>query len=212
MRGALQLDRHNVLGVAHGQRLGAGDARVRRPRGDGDRDHRVLDRRPERQTAERCRKNQVSLLAYGTLAGGFLSDRWLSRHEPTPAEVEASNRSLVKYKLIIDDGGGWESFQNLLGVLDSIAERRETTISAVALAWVLRETPVAGLVVGVGHARRLSETRRALDLKLSPLDRREISEALALRLDLPGDVYALERRPEGRHAGIMRYDLQTAGA
>ncbi len=47
-RGAHQLDRGDIVGAAHGQRLGAGDAGIRRPGGDGDGDDGVLDARPER--------------------------------------------------------------------------------------------------------------------------------------------------------------------
>ena len=50
----------------------------------------------------------MKLLCYGTVAGGFLSDRWLG--VPEPAEP-LENRSLTKYKLIIDDIGGWDFFQ-----------------------------------------------------------------------------------------------------
>ena len=58
------------------------------------------------------RKNGVSFLCYGSVAGGFLSDKWLGVAEPaTPLE----NRSLVKYKLIIDDFGGWDLFQHCFG-------------------------------------------------------------------------------------------------
>ena len=71
----------------------------------------LLDPRPESGLAALARANGVGLLCYGTVAGGFLSDRWLGAREPTGA---LENRSLVKYKLIIDDFGGWPLFQELL--------------------------------------------------------------------------------------------------
>jgi hypothetical protein len=52
----------DVVGLADRQRLGAGDAGIGRPGGDGDRDHRVLDARPERgdegQRQDQARKGQ----------------------------------------------------------------------------------------------------------------------------------------------------------
>ena len=48
LRGALHAHGVDELGVAEGQRLGAGDARIGRPGGDGDGDDRVLDAGPER--------------------------------------------------------------------------------------------------------------------------------------------------------------------
>ncbi|RUY18152.1 aldo/keto reductase, partial [Mesorhizobium sp. M7A.F.Ca.CA.004.12.1.1] len=54
----------------------------------------VLDQRPGNSLANLAAKHGVSFLCYGSVAGGFLSDKWLGVAEPaTPLE----NRSLVKY-------------------------------------------------------------------------------------------------------------------
>ena len=72
----------------------------------------LLDGRVEAQMAPLCRRHNVKLLCYGVLAGGFLTDRWLG--VPEPSLDGLPNRSLVKYKLIIDEFGGWGLFQQLL--------------------------------------------------------------------------------------------------
>ena len=43
----------------------------------------LLDRRPERALSVFCAERAVNILAYGALAGGFLSDRWLGSEPPT---------------------------------------------------------------------------------------------------------------------------------
>lgn len=73
------------------------------------------------------------------LAGGFIHERWLGQEEPSFEALE--NRSLVKYKMIIDDFGGWTLFQDLLIVLQRIAKRhsetsKPTTLSQIAIAYV----------------------------------------------------------------------------
>ncbi len=71
----------------------------------------LLDTRAENGLAALCQAHGVVLLCYGTVAGGFFGERWLDAPEPRePLE----NRSLTKYKLIIDDFGGWDLFQALL--------------------------------------------------------------------------------------------------
>ena len=63
----------------------------------------LLDRRPEGGFAHWAGANDVAILAYGSLAGGFLTDRWLGESDPGFA---FDNRSLVKYRLIIEEFGG----------------------------------------------------------------------------------------------------------
>ena len=60
----------------------------------------LLDRRPERGMTAFCDENGIRLLSYGALGGGFLSERWLDRAAPEPPPA---NRSLVKYRLIVEN-------------------------------------------------------------------------------------------------------------
>ena len=115
----------------------------------------VLDRRPAEGMAAFCAEHGIGLLCYGALAGGFLSERYLGRADPTPP---LENRSLVKYRLIIDEFGGWERFQNMLTSLDAVAARHGVGIGAVAIRWVLDQPGVSGVIVGARHARHLDQT------------------------------------------------------
>jgi aryl-alcohol dehydrogenase-like predicted oxidoreductase len=94
----------------------------------------VLDRRPAGTLASWGAAHDVQILAFGTLAGGFLTDAWLGRPDPGFA---FENRSLVKYRLIIDEFGSWDLFQALLGALKAVGDRHGVPLSAVATAWVL---------------------------------------------------------------------------
>jgi aryl-alcohol dehydrogenase-like predicted oxidoreductase len=66
-----------------------------------------------RALSDLCAKSGVKLLAYGTLCGGFLSDKWLG--QPEPLDIPDWSRS--KYKRFIDTSGGWEAFQGILRAL-----------------------------------------------------------------------------------------------
>lgn len=164
----------------------------------------LLDRRALGAMREICEARGVKLLAYGSLAGGFLHERWLGAAPPAePLE----NRSLVKYRLIIEEWGGWEPFQALLRALHTVAERHGTSIGAVALRWVLDQPTVAAAIVGARDAKHLAATLAALNVTLSDAERAELSAALGAGAGPSGDVYALEREKGGRHAAIMRYGL-----
>ena len=161
----------------------------------------VLDRRPASMAGA------VGLLCYGALAGGFLSERWLDLPAPDGA---LENRSLVKYRLIIDEFGGWARFQQLLHALREIGARHNTGIGSVAMRWVLDQPGVAGIIVGARHARHLDSIEAALSLHLTAADRDAIAAIQAGAPGPQGEVYALERIKDGAHASIMRYTLNAA--
>ncbi len=93
----------------------------------------LLDRRAAGPLSEVCANSGVKLLAYGTLCGGFLSDKWLGKPEPTAI----ADWSRSKYKRFIDTAGGWAAFQAILSAADEIARKHSVSISNVATAWVL---------------------------------------------------------------------------
>ena len=153
----------------------------------------LLDSRAAGAMTEVCRTHGVGLLAYGTLAGGFLSDRWLGREAP-PID-ESLTWSQMKYRRFIDQAGGWDRFQGVLraarraadrlsvgnpdvtlGLAEkksgsgrgqrfggSSAARGRVSIANVACRHVLDQPAVAGIIVGA----RLGETSHIRDnLKL----------------------------------------------
>ncbi len=167
----------------------------------------LLDNRPEHGLVDLCRRNDIHLLCYGTVAGGFLSDRWLGAPEPKPP---FENRSLTKYKLIIDDFGGWALFQQLLAALREIADRHDTDISSVASRAMLDRPAVAGIIVGARNRSHLASNVGLTDIALTGADRAAITAVLAQRKGPSGDTFELERDRFGRHGSIMKYDLNTA--
>ncbi len=63
----------------------------------------LLDRRAAGRMSAFCRDHGVQLLAYGALAGGFLTERWLDR--PAPTEAERATWSQMKYHRFIEAAG-----------------------------------------------------------------------------------------------------------
>ena len=164
----------------------------------------VLDRRPANGVAGWCAAHGIGLLCYGGLAGGFLSERYAGA--PDPAQP-LENRSLVKYRLIIDEFGGWDLFQDMLAALGAVAARHGVSVGAVALRWVLDQPGISGVIVGARHAAHLEQTVAACGFSLDEADRAAIARVQAASSGPDGDVYDLERVKGGRHASIMRYTL-----
>ena len=167
----------------------------------------VLDRRPENGLAAFCAAHGIRLLCYGTLAGGFIGERWLGAPEPHPP---FANRSLVKYRLIVDDFGGWRRFQELLAVLDAIATRHRVSVASVAIRYVLDKPGVAGAIVGARNAAYLDDLVQAVTLDDG--DRAAVARIVSQATGPRGDCYELERVEEGPHSMIMWKNQNSGGA
>ena len=167
----------------------------------------LIDARPERSLVKAALDNDFRILCYGSVAGGWLGDRWLGVPEPSgPLE----NRSLTKYKLIIDDFGGWDLFQELLRALRVIASRHGTDIATVASAAMLEKPGVAAVIVGARNREHLRENVRIGTLRLTPNDKNDLAAVLAHAKVPEGDTFGLERDRGGRHGQILKYNLNKA--
>ena len=164
----------------------------------------LLDRRPEAGMVELCREKGIKLLCYGSVAGGFLSGRWVGQPEPTRP---LGNRSLTKYKLIIDEFGGWDLFQELLSALCEVAHRHAVSPTNIAMRWVLDRPEVAGVLVGTRSATHLQDNLRVFDLLLDGEDDERLQDILDRSQGPAGDPFDLERVSGGPHASIMKTDL-----
>ena len=164
----------------------------------------VLDQRPATDQQELATDCGYFFLCYGALAGGFLSDRYLGAPDPV-APLE--NRSLTKYRLIIDEFGGYEFFQEALRSLRAVADKYRAGIAEVAARYMLDQPRVGGVIIGARNRRHLDKLRQLNDLILDEADR-EVIRTITSRAQGPlGPVYGLERDKNGKHGLIMKYNL-----
>jgi aryl-alcohol dehydrogenase-like predicted oxidoreductase/enamine deaminase RidA (YjgF/YER057c/UK114 family) len=155
----------------------------------------LLDRRAAERMSEFCREHGVGLLAYGTLAGGLLSERWLGVAEP-PAPAIA-DWSKMKYKRFVDAIGGWAVLQQILTALSRVAKKHGASIANVATRWVLDQPAVAAIIVGarLGEREHRADNLAVFAIALDHDDRAVIAAALAATKRLPGDCGDEYRRP-----------------
>jgi aryl-alcohol dehydrogenase-like predicted oxidoreductase len=134
----------------------------------------IIDQRPDVKMIPFCQKHDIKLLTYGTLLGGFLSEKYLGASEPTGAELDTL--SLQKYKNMIDAWGGWSLFQKLLAMLELIAQKHNVGIANVATRFILDKPAVAGVIIGVrlGISEHRVENNRVFGLQLASEDNEKI--------------------------------------
>lgn len=153
----------------------------------------LVDRRAAGALSELCAHTGVKLFAYGTLCGGFLSEKWLGR--PEPDTIADWSRS--KYKRFIDSAGGWAAFQGILSAASGIARKHGVSLSNIASRWVLEHDAVAATIIGA----RLTESEHRDDnlnvfrFTLDDADRAALESAFAKADPIPGDCGDEYRRP-----------------
>jgi aryl-alcohol dehydrogenase-like predicted oxidoreductase len=144
----------------------------------------VIDQRPEVKMTQFCQKHDIKLLTYGTLLGGFLSEKYKGKPEPTGFQLETL--SLQKYKNMIDAWGGWNLFQELLAALDDIAKKYNVSIANVATRYILDKPMVAGVIIGVrlGISEHKSDNARVFSFNLDKEDNETIKSVTSNSQDL----------------------------
>ena len=153
----------------------------------------LLDRRATGEMAQLCVERGVRLLAYGSLLGGFLSERWVGAQAPPRVD----DWSKMKYRRFIDAAGGWPALQAVLGAAQRIAARHGVSIANVASRWVLDQPAVAAVIVGarLGQSQHRDDNLALFDFALDAQDHAALDAAFAQTRPIPGDCGDEYRRP-----------------
>jgi len=188
----------------------------------------LLDQRAARGLGPACAALGVGLLAYGTVAGGWLSDKWLGQAEPDWERT--GTWSMMKYGRFLrvaggpstgsgpsraSSSGGWDALQRVLVAARRVGDRHGVSIANVATRYILDQPGVAGVIVGarLGEGAHIDDTRQLFTYSLSDADRAEIRAVLETLHPIPGDCGDEYRRPPFLTAsGDLSHHLQTLPA
>jgi aryl-alcohol dehydrogenase-like predicted oxidoreductase/enamine deaminase RidA (YjgF/YER057c/UK114 family) len=155
----------------------------------------LIDTRFTRKLAPYASQHGVGILCYGTVLGGFLSERWLGASEPNWDALETWSQ--MKYGRFIRTAGGWEKFQGVLRAAHTVAVKHGVSIALVASRWVLDQPGVAGVIVGarLGQSQHVADTTRLFAFALDEEDRALLAAAQAALDPIPGDCGDEYRTP-----------------
>jgi len=173
----------------------------------------LLDQRAAAGLAPYCAASGVRLLAYGTVAGGWLTEKWLG--QPEPDWERTGTWSMMKYGRFLRVAGGWDALQRVLAAARLVAGRRGVSIANIATRYILDQAGVAGVIVGarLGERAHIDDTLRLFSFLLSDEDRAEIGAALQTLAPIPGDCGDEYRTPPFLTAsGDLSHHLQSMPA
>ena len=155
----------------------------------------LLDQRARHGMTDFCRAHGITLLAFGTLAGGFLTERWLGKPEPDWDNLETWSQ--MKYRRFIGVAGGWDALQRVLQTVERTAKKHSVSMANVACRYVLDQPAVGGVIIGarLGVSEHIEDNLRLFSLALDDTDRAEIEDALTALAPIAGDCGDEYRRP-----------------
>lgn len=133
----------------------------------------MLYRHIEKEVIPLSEREGVGQVVFSPLGQGVLTGKY-KKGEAYPEGSRATDPSGSTFlqRLLTD--------KNLDRVerLRVIAERKETTLAALSLAWVLRQPNVSSAIIGASRPDQIDENVKALDVVLTPEDLADIEAAL----------------------------------
>ena len=158
--------------------------------------HSLIDQRANSlKIIDVCNEYGIKLLAYGVVMGGFLTNKWLNKNEPKPEDLKTWSE--MKYKRFIDESGGWDAYQNLLNVLNQIAQNNDVSIANICSRYILENPLVAGIIIGarLGENNHIKDNLNILKTKISKEEINLIRDAQKELNPIPGDCGDEYRKP-----------------
>lgn len=157
----------------------------------------LLDNRASGNLTKVCKAGGIKLLAFGVLAGGFLTEKWW--RQPPPGETSKKNWtwSQMKYYRFIEQTGGWNNFQKCLDAIALIAEKHRISFANVAGRFILDQPAVGAIIIGarLNESEHIENNKAMLQVRLDREDFALLSNVQDGLLPIPGDCGDEYRRP-----------------
>ena len=129
----------------------------------------LLWRQAEAALLPFCQQQAIRFLAYSPLAQGLLTGKFSADQTFSATDIRSYNK--------LFQGEAWHKSLAAVSTLQLIAERQQTSLTSLALAWLLMHPQVCP-IVGVRMPQHLTAIGKALRLKLSKKDLLAIDKAV----------------------------------
>jgi aryl-alcohol dehydrogenase-like predicted oxidoreductase len=143
-------------------------------------EYSLWTRTPEKEVIPTLGELGIGLVAYSPLGKGFLTGKIDENTTFDSSDFRSTLPRFTPEALKVN--------QALIDLLARIAERKHATPAQIALAWVLAQKPWMVPIPGTTKLDRLKENVGAVDIELTPEDRREIDDA-ASKITVQGARY-----------------------
>ncbi|MET3545355.1 aryl-alcohol dehydrogenase-like predicted oxidoreductase [Paenibacillus favisporus] len=130
----------------------------------------------EREIIPVLKDQNMGLLVWSPLAGGFLSGKY------TRTRTGNTDDRHTKFAFPPVD---LEKAYSIIDVLEDIAKNRESTVARIALAWVLNQPAVTSVIVGAKRPDQLQDNLEASGIVLTDDELARLDEVSRLPIEYP---------------------------
>lgn len=150
----------------------------------------LLCRQTEWEITEVCARNNVALLPWSPLKGGWLSGKVKRDAVPEGSRIAWAESAGVKmqshpgYSAYAQDEAVWA----LLDGLQGIATELGVSVPQVAIRWLLQRRAVVSVVLGAKNPAQLADNLGAAKVKLTDAHMAKLDELSAVPLPYPWEM------------------------
>ncbi|WP_420151090.1 aldo/keto reductase [Spirosoma sp.] len=147
----------------------------------------IAGRDLENEIVPMVQDQQMAILPWSPLAGGFLSGKYTRDNKP----ADGSRRLNFDFPPVDQ-----EKAYDIIEVMQTIAEEHGVSVARIALAWVLAKPGVTSVIIGAKNTDQLLDNIQAADITLTPEQLKKLDEISATSKPYP--QWMIERQSGDR--------------
>ncbi|MCX6222777.1 MAG: aldo/keto reductase [Bacteroidia bacterium] len=147
----------------------------------------IASRDIEREIVPMAKSENIGIMPWSPLAGGFLSGKF-TRHN----EVAGNSRRDAFDFPPINKAKAYD----LIDLMAEIGKKHNVSVANVALNWVIRQPGVTSTIIGAKNLLQLNDNISAVNLQMTQEEIKQLNDASALAPEYPGWMVA--RQAQGR--------------
>ncbi len=136
----------------------------------------LVGRDVEREIVPLLASEQVGLMVWSPLAGGYLTGKYADGGNP-----EGARQTELDFPPIDRVRG-----EPLIRVLKDVARKHDRSSAQVAIAWLLKQSVVSTVIIGAKRVEQLRENVQATEVQLDPDDMARLDSVSRLPVEYPG--------------------------
>jgi aryl-alcohol dehydrogenase-like predicted oxidoreductase len=142
----------------------------------------IAGRDLEREVVPLAKDQELAILPWSPLAGGFLSGKFTRNSAP-----EGARRSAFDFPPVDK-----EKAYDIIDVMKAMGDARGVSVAQIALSWLLHQKHVTSVIIGAKTEAQLADNLAATSVELSSDDLAKLDEVSKLKQEYPG--WMLERQ------------------